>query len=177
MMMDRRLIMATVVLAGVLIGCEPADSSGGADHAESEVRDSDMQASEAVEAPAGMSCVETYDRETLSNRAFAFDGTVTDIGDHVAQGDPYVEVTFEVHEWFRGDGPAEVGVQMWPPHETTSVETTTYERGARLLVAGEPRWDGEPLDTPIAWSCGFTRTHTDEVADTWRTVLEAAGGQ
>lgn len=176
MLMDRRRILASVVLAGVLIGCE-ADSDGGADHAENDVPDSDMQASEAIEPDGETSCVGTYDREALSNRAFAFDGTVTDIGGRASQGDSYVEVTFEVHEWFRGDGPAEVDVQMLPPHETASVETATYELGTRVLVAGAPRWGGEPLGTPIAWPCGFTRTHTDEVANTWRTVLEAAGSQ
>lgn len=34
-----------------------------------------------------------------------------------------------------------------------------YGLGSRLLVSGQPRWGGNALKFPIAWSCGFTRYH------------------
>ena len=39
--------------------------------------------------------------------------------------------------------------------------------GERLLVTGEPRWGGEPLDDAIAWECGFTMPFSSEAADEW----------
>ena len=51
-------------------------------------------------------------RDTLANRAFAFDSTVTAIADQPVDGLGYREVTFDVHEGFRGgDGDVAV-VQM-----------------------------------------------------------------
>ncbi len=178
--MDGKRLLAAAMLAVTAMGCGTGGNTEAED-AEREPLGSEAEDSVAISTDAETSCVETYDRTTLDSRAFAFDGTVTNIGDRVGAGDDYLEVTFEVHEWFRGAGPSEIAVQMWPPAEVSSVEVssvemTTYETGTRLLVAGEPRWDGEPLESPVAWACGFTRTHSDEVADTWRAVLDASDG-
>lgn len=47
------------------------------------------------------------------------------------------------------------------------------EIGARLLVTGEPRWGGHPLDDPVAWSCGFTQPWTADAAESWANALGA----
>jgi hypothetical protein len=43
--------------------------------------------------------------------------------------------------------------------------------GQRLLVSGEPRWGGEPLDDAIAWECGFTTSFTDAAAEECEAAL------
>ncbi len=115
-------------------------------------------------------CVETYSLETLPNREFAFDGVVRDVGPSVSHrggsGDLGLPgVTFEVREWFTGGDSATVTVDM--PLGTTDA----YDGGTRLLVSGEPRWGGGPLDAPIAQGCGFTRYHDERTASAWRATF------
>jgi hypothetical protein len=43
--------------------------------------------------------------------------------------------------------------------------------GSRLLVSGEPRWGGTPLEDPIAWGCGFTRYYDSGTAKSWKQAL------
>ena len=101
-------------------------------------------------------CVERYSASAVSGRAFAFDGTVTAIGDGA--------VTFEVAEWFVGEGPASYTVRMRPPTKSGMSESSpSYFVGTRLLVSGE--LDGDP----IAWTCGFTRYFDEETAAAWRS--------
>ena len=59
---------------------------------------------QVVEAAA--SCVQTYAPDTLVQRSFAFDGTVTSIevreDPRLPEGKPEVRsVSFHVHHWFR----------------------------------------------------------------------------
>ena len=83
-----------------------------------------------------MSCVEDYDVTTLAERAFAFDGAVAAIAEDASSGDdPYIDVTFDVHECFAGDGPDIVNVEMFPPGIHTSVGTADYVVGTRLLIS------------------------------------------
>lgn len=123
------------------------------------------------------SCVEQYGPATLRGRAFAFDGTVSRIaatqppadGSVVLPG--YSAVTFKVHEWFRGGDQPTVTVDMMSSPASgavTSVEGVGYDVGTRLLVSGEPRFGGGPLDDPIAWGCGFTRAYDPSTAAAWR---------
>jgi len=120
-----------------------------------------------------MSCVEAYSAETLQHRDFAFAGTVVRIGDvpDDAGSASYVDVGFTVDHWFRGGSAATVTVAMLPPVATTSVDSTTYRIGSRLLVSGEPRWDGPPLHDPIAWACGFTRWYTEADRTDWERAF------
>lgn len=124
---------------------------------------------------AAASCVETYSATTIGNRGFAFDGTVVGIapGETNKPGNAGVDtaaVTFRVHEWFTGGTDDTVTVDMVPPaNGAEQDQAPRYEPGTRLLVSGEPRWGGEPLDDPIAWTCGgFTRYYDATVADEWR---------
>lgn len=121
------------------------------------------------------SCVESYSASTIGNRAFAFDGTVVMIGPGgTNKADKGVldtaAVTFAVNEWFTGGASDTVTVDLMSPTSTIAGDDTPlYEEGSRLLVSGEPRWGGQPLDDAIAWSCGgFTRYYEQAVADEWR---------
>lgn len=80
-------------------------------------------------------------------------------------------VTFVVHEWFSGgDGP-QVTVDMGGPESGGAPELDpVYEVGTRLLVTGEPRWGGSPLQDAIAWGCGFTHYYDAQTASVWRDV-------
>lgn len=124
---------------------------------------------------ATASCVEEYSPTTLSNRAFAFDGTVTGIGPGTTNKPDKgrldtAAVTFTVNEWFAGGTAPSVTVDvMTPAREAAGGPNSAYATGTRLLVSGEPRWGGEPLDDAIAYSCGgFTRYYEPSVADEWR---------
>lgn len=116
------------------------------------------------------SCVEMYSTATLTKRGFAFDGTVVGIGERSSAAevaDPYVPVTFTVTRWFHGGPSDQITVAMFSPDSVTSVESTTYTVGSRLLVSGEDRWGGSPMDSPIAWACGFTRWYNQADAQSW----------
>jgi hypothetical protein len=132
-------------------------------------------------APPAASCVEQYSPDTLRHRAFAFDGSVASIE---LRSDPRLQleqeedvripwVTFSVHRWYRGGSGDEIGVWVEDLNVETSAGTIRAEPGTRLLVAGEPRWGGAPLDDPIAWPCGFTRPYTPEAAAEWEAALGA----
>ena len=102
--------------------------------------------------PAIGHCVETYSAETLANRDFAFDGTVTAI-----DGD---SVTFAVNEAFRGDPGDSVSLQAEGMTGTsvTSVGGPSLAQGERYLVAG---------DDQFVWACGFTQPYDEAVAAEW----------
>lgn len=123
------------------------------------------------------SCVEQYAPAAVRSRAFAFDGTVSRVAatqppvDNSVALPGYSAVTFDVHEWFRGGDQATVTVDMMSPPSpgvVSSVEGLDYEVGTRLLVSGEPRFGGSPLDAPVAWACGFTRVYDPPTAAAWR---------
>ena len=121
------------------------------------------------------SCVEVYSPKTLVNRSFAFDGTVASIE---TRNDPKLPagererpwVWFVVHQWYRGGSGETVGIWMDGVNIETSAGTVNAEPGMRLLVSGEPRWGGEPLDDPLAWTCGFTQEWTEEMAAEWEAA-------
>ncbi|HEX8498901.1 MAG TPA: hypothetical protein VF661_17000 [Actinomycetales bacterium] len=128
---------------------------------------------------AASSCVATYAPSTVGERAFAFDGTVTAIREGTTNrpGGGHLDtsaVTFAVHEWWRG-GPVStvtVDLQLSPGGRTASEEVSPpYGVGTRLLVSGENRWGGEPLDDALAWGCGFTRYHDRATAAAWREAM------
>lgn len=138
--------------------------------------------SEPLATSGEASCVEEYSPTNLANRAFAFDGTVVAIRE-VTEPEltgSMVEVDFAVNEWFRaGDDEATATVEMFDPESLTSVDQTGLDAwtvGTRLLITGEPRWGGDPLDNAVAWYCGFSRTYNPDVAATWRAALAANRG-
>ena len=98
------------------------------------------------------SCVETYSPETLANREFGFDGTVTAIN-----GD---EVTFDASEYFVGSGDDQVTLTASGMTGTsiTSGGGPNLVEGERYLVAG---------DDTFVWACGFTQPYDEAVAAEW----------
>ena len=131
--------------------------------------------SSSSETSTSALCVEVYSPETLSNRSFAFDGTVTAIETRTDPKLPEGEnesqwLTFDVHEWYLGGSEPSVGVWVDGLNVETTVGTITAEVGTRLLVAGEPRWGGRPLEDPLAWSCGFTQQWSEEAAAEWEAA-------
>jgi hypothetical protein len=98
------------------------------------------------------SCVETYSAETLANRDFAFDGSVTAIS-----GD---SVTFAVTEVFRGNLGDTVTLEAAGLTGTsiTSAGGPSLAEGQRYLVAGDDRF---------VWACGFTQPYDQSVAAEW----------
>jgi len=113
---------------------------------------------------------------TIGNRDVAFDGTVLSIGPGTTnwpgegRGDlDLASVTFQVNEWFAGGDGDTVAIDMGGPTEPEGGQAATFEVGTRLLVSGEPRWGGAPLDRPIAYGCGgFTRYYEEALAEEWR---------
>lgn len=160
-------VSSAVALVILLGGCATTSARDGAEHERSaEPR------SGALGGGGLASCAEEYTAQAIATRAFAFDGTVTGIGD--GQNDlGYVPVTFAVNAWFRGSNRRTVTVDMAPPKSAlfeTSVSGGTYQVGSRLLVSGEPRRGGEPLQAALAWGCGFTRYYDESTATAWATA-------
>jgi len=125
------------------------------------------------------SCVESYNAKAVQRRAFAFDGVVLSVGRSVSDrgddGDLGLQgVTFEVREWFAGGDRDKVTVDLQEPsadEADSSDPNHTYGIGSRLLVSGEARWGGKPLDHPIAWNCGFSRYYDPATATAWRNTM------
>jgi len=118
-----------------------------------------------------VSNIEQYSAKALRQRAFAFDGTVagveTRVDPKLPDGDQERSwVTFQVHRWFRGGTADEVAVWFDGRREFG------LDPGVRLLVSGQPRWGGAPLDDPIAWPGGFTRLWNQGTADEWAATFE-----
>jgi hypothetical protein len=122
-------------------------------------------------ASSGASCVETFTLGGLPGRAFAFDGTVVEV---TRELDPKLEddgsgdqeqrrARFAVAEWFSG-GTGD-SVVVWLQRDVVV--------GDRLLVSGEPRWGGAPLDDAIQWECGWTVEHSTSEAAAWREATAA----
>lgn len=183
------IALVPILLVAVAVGTQLADdpAPGRLNAATPNVGASSQQpaASGASEGSgssiSNFSCVEAYDLTSLKGRDFAFDGTVSGIAaiqPPQAETDAragYLAVTFIVHQWFRGGDQATVTVDMLPGSTqgiTSSPEGATFGVGTRLLVSGEPRFGGGPLQAPVAWPCGFTRHFDQSTAATWRQTME-----
>lgn len=125
-------------------------------------------------------CVEGYDLTTLKHRAFAFDGTVSNMSamlpptDGSGTPNEYLTVTFTVNEWFRGGDQSTVTLDMIRPLVSPDQEIS-YGVGTRLLVSGAPRFGGSPLQAAIAFECGFTRYYDKDTAALWRQAFSQNG--
>lgn len=164
----RRSVSLVCVLVGVALLGGACARAGDPEPAREDV--------EGGPAAASYSCVQTYNPDTLIERSFAFDGTVVSIDlrtePRLPEGEDEIPwVTFEVNRWFRAGSARQIGVWIDNLNIETSAGTIEAEPGARLLVAGEPRWGGDPLEDPIAWACGFTQRWTPEAAAEWEAAF------
>jgi len=125
-------------------------------------------------APSEASCALAYSVDTLRQRSWAFDGTVTAISEGRDSRLGAVPVaTFDVHRWYKGGSGTEVTVQVGErvPQGNVVADDIATGVGSRLLVAGEPRWGGDPLDDAIAWTCEFTQPWSEDGEREWRTAF------
>jgi hypothetical protein len=114
-------------------------------------------------------CAFVYSLDTLGDREFAFDGTLSKItpGDaptETTDGTPD-KVTFAVAEWFKGGSGDEITLigTGFGEGEATPGETAGGSVGDRMLVAG---------DEGNVWGCGFTQPYDAKVAADWETTLK-----
>lgn len=162
-----------LVLAFVLTACADDGSSDTSDR---------PRASRTGSLPdnGSASCVESYTPQAVAARSFAFDGEIVKIGPSVSDrgdgGDLNLPgVTFKVHEWFAGGKTDIVTVDIQSPATGSGLSKDgddAYGVGSRLLVSGEARWGGSPLNHPIAWACGFSRYFDPETAAEWRAAVQ-----
>lgn len=171
----RRLLLGLAAVALVACGQTSddgaAESLGGGGSTQAgeprPVTDPDEPVSSQPDgATSSAMCVEVYSPETLPNREFAFDGTVTSIerfesADGSEVGGPD-RVTFDVHAWYKGGEGATTTVQAYSWAQPTSLGEVGGDVGDRLLVSG---------DDDFAWSCGFTQDHSDSLAAEWEAAL------
>jgi hypothetical protein len=61
-----------------------------------------------------------------------------------------------------------VTVKLPNPEGGVSLDVAPYRIGSRLLVSGEPRFGGAPLNDPVAWACGFTPWYDAVDAEMWQ---------
>jgi hypothetical protein len=153
--------MRTVVFALVLpvaaSGCSGPDNNNPG------------QAS-AQQHDSASSCASSYSQAALAERTWAFDGVATSIG---AGDDSHLGLvpvtTFRVKHWYKGGSGSVVTVQF--SFGNTEDQSLRGGIGTRLLVAGEPRWGGPPLDDPVAWGCGFTQKWSEQAEREWETAF------
>jgi hypothetical protein len=116
------------------------------------------------------SCAVEFSEATLADRSWAFDGTLAAVGTIAdSQMGTVPSATFHVNYWFRGGSARQVTVQF--EMGALSEFVPSVAEGTRLLVSGEPRWGGQPLDDPVAWGCGFTQPWSADAASSWANAL------
>lgn len=119
---------------------------------------------------AAGSCIDTYSLDTLTERDFAFDGTVVDLQPADPDGDDASSFTdrvrFEVHAWFAGGEGDTVELQAsgFGSTSMTSAAEGFGDVGDRLLVTG---------DDDFVWGCGFTQVYDADTAADWAEVFES----
>lgn len=167
---SRRSMLTAAAAILVLGGFGAIAAVGGLGDAEPGTSATPPSAETPVMSEA--SCAFEYNPSTLAERSWAFDGTLISL-DSVddSQLGPVPSATFSVNQWYRGGSGDLVTVQF----EMGSISefVREVEPGARLLVTGEPRWGGQPLDDPVAWGCGFTQSWNADAAESWAHAFGA----
>ncbi|MGH2636968.1 MAG: hypothetical protein ACRDHU_12595 [Actinomycetota bacterium] len=164
--MLRRYVLGAALAGLVLAGCSNADEGGSVPSGEA----SDQTAGdEALVDPIiaegnGLgSCAFEFSVDTLAEREFAFEGTVTEIREPEAMDAPY-QVDFEVARWFTGG-------------ETTNVTLGTYDVSGTSLAGDLGLAVGDHVlasgDDEFLWGCGFSMTYSDDSADVFEQAFPA----
>jgi hypothetical protein len=154
----RALVPVIAFVAVVLAACstEAGSPAGdpGAGGGPATAGDAPEEVVDPMVAEEGLgSCAERFSVRTLSERRFAFDGTVTEIRE-VAADAPY-EVEFAVARWYvGGDGPSAV-VRTYNVTGGSLAEDLALAAGGRILASG---------DDDFLWGCGFSMPFSEENA-------------
>jgi hypothetical protein len=145
------ILGAVTLIVALLAARAPASTPSGVDAA------GGAGGAAAGGSGSSLACAERYSTTALGARGFAFDGTVTSLGDD--------GVTFAINEAFRGvAGPSVVlGAPPVSDGVITLVDGPSLEQGGRYLVSG---------DDLSVWACGFTQPYDEALAATWRTALQ-----
>lgn len=117
-------------------------------------------------------CATSYTPEQLTQRAWAFDGTIARFGTDTSTGRTYRTATFDVRRWLRGASTAgTITVRFdFPAGNTDSAAARDATVGQRFFVVdGTADTPTEPL--PIAYGCGYTQPWSQETAELWSRVL------
>lgn len=155
----RRLMVLIAMFVGVATSCGTTETDLTASEPPRTEAPAEADTSAGGTTLAG-SCVETYSLETLAERDYAFDGTITSIEPVAAdEGD---KITFDVEAWFHG-GDEATAERKGTAGGMTSAGGEVRKVGDRLLVAG---------DDDFVWDCGFTQPYSASVAADWRTAFE-----
>jgi hypothetical protein len=145
-MLRRAVLIAT--LAGLaLAACSSEDPGGRA------APDADEAAVDPIVAEGNglASCAFEVSVQTLAERQFAFEGTVTEVLDPEATDAPY-EVVFEVARWFRGGDSTATTVRTYDVSGTSLAGDLGLAVGDRVLASG---------DEDFLWGCGFSMSYSE----------------
>jgi len=149
--------VAVAAVAVAVIAVIALSADGGSDEPPLAAETTTTTATSTTQGQGGFAmCVELYSLETLANREFAFDGTVTSIDE--------TAVTFAVGTWFRGGDAPEVtldGTGLTGGSISIDGGTTLVE-GDRYLVSG---------DGGFVWTCGFTFAYDEATAADWAATV------
>lgn len=155
--MLRRGIVIAVLSSLTLAACSssPGGEAGGPADATGGPAGDEALVDPIIAEGTGLgSCAFEFSVETLAERQFAFEGTVTEIREPVAMDAPY-EVHFDVARWFSGGEAATTTVGTYDVSGTSLAGDLGLAVGDRVLASG---------DEAFLWGCGFSMPYSEESA-------------
>jgi len=165
--MLRKVIPAVALSALLLAACSNAGDDGGGQ--EGATGGPDQAGDEALVDPIvaegnGLgSCAFEFSVDTLAERQFAFEGTVTEIREPAAMDAPY-EIVFEVARWFKGGEASTTTVRTYDVSGTSLAGDLGLAEGDRVLASG---------DEDFLWGCGFSMPYSDSDAALFEQAFAA----
>ena len=164
--MLRKVIAAVALSALLLVACSSADDDGGRqDIAEGPDQAGDEALVDPIVAEGnGLgSCAFEFSVDTLAERQFAFEGTVTEIREPGATDAPY-EIVFEVARWFNGGEASTTTVRTYDVSGTSLAGDLGLAVADRVLASG---------DEDFLWGCGFSMPYSDADAALFEQAFAA----
>lgn len=167
--MLKRVILVGALAGLALAGCSGDAGDGGDAGGAGAVGGSDRAGDEALVDPIiaegnGLgSCAFEFSVEALSERQFAFEGTVTQIRDPEAMDAPY-EVDLAVSRWFNGGEGPTATVRTYDVSGTSLAGDLGLAVGDHVLASG---------DEEFLWGCGFSMPYSDENAALFEQAFAA----
>jgi len=154
--------IAVVALTACSDGAHPAPAEGGTTGSAAADELTDPIVAEDGTSGLG-SCAFEFSPDTLAERQFAFDGTVSDIVEPEAVDAPY-DVVFEVTRWYAGGDGTTVTVKTYDVSGTSLAGDLGLAEGERILASGD---DG------FLWGCGFSMPYSGQDAGVFADVFGA----
>lgn len=164
--MWRTVISAMALSALLLAACSDAGDAGGGREG---ATGSDQTGDEALVDPivaegTGLgSCAFEFSAQTLAERQFAFEGTVSEIREPAATDAPH-EIVFEVAQWFEGGEASTTIVRTYEVSGTSLAGDLGLAVGDHVLASG---------DEDFLWGCGFSMPYSDVNASLFEEAFAA----